>query len=135
MTWKFGDGPLFCRLDWGTGEVAPCSAAEWQSDADRDRRIICQSETAIGLLSTVFLGVEHSGGFFETMLFADDGEMQLMVGRQPTFARACAQHRRSLRAITRAAASVGGDADVFGAAKRLGYDDESWPHWLKGRLF
>jgi hypothetical protein len=79
-------------------EPDPLKWAEWFETAERQ---VARDEIGAGLVSTVFLGLDHDhmrNGppiLFETMVFADGGEIEYME-RCSTWLEAEAMHKRAV---------------------------------------
>lgn len=54
----------------------PCSSEQWTKDREDGSFKILQTQLdERNFVSTVFLGMDHVGGMFETMIFCDDVSM------------------------------------------------------------
>ena len=85
-------------------QVVPCSNlsywAEWFDDINN--RIVKQEEIGEYGVSTVFLGMEHVGGMFETMIFTEiDDELDQSFERSHTWDEAEKTHKRIVAEVRR----------------------------------
>ena len=69
--------------------------AEWMFS--NDGRRVGYDATKHAIVSTVFLGIKHVGGFFETMVFYDNGEQRTY--RYQTYEKALAGHLSRVKAL------------------------------------
>lgn len=110
--------------------IAVKSIVEWAEfmEADASNRTVGRTNLgALGIVSTVFLGLDHNYGdgpplLWETMVFGgpwdpDSGGTELR--RHTSWARAVACHRRTIRRLQRIAA-LWGSAETADAVARLG---------------
>lgn len=69
-------------------EPRPCSLEEWASNRIGPDHHLLKDEREGELVSTVFLGIEHFGGMFETMHFPSNDQT-----RCHTYDEAMVQHQ------------------------------------------
>ncbi len=76
-------------------EIVPCKNVfewgEWFENAENKRIDRSHSEDGKILISTVFLGIPHEGGMFETMAFEEEME-EIACERCRTYEDALIQH-------------------------------------------
>lgn len=87
----FGLPHCFYRLN-EQRDVVPCSFDEWGKYFGECDRIVGSDLVGPVTVSTVFLGIPHHGGMFETCLFWDDGVE--IVQRYETYDKAKAGHNK-----------------------------------------
>jgi hypothetical protein len=81
----------FAKLE--NRQIVPCTLSEWSMwDKEHQKRVIGQYETETHLVSTVFLGLDHSRTYldvrpqwFETMIFDKTQRHEPELGGKLTF--------------------------------------------------
>lgn len=80
-------------LDGDTKEVKAVGLLEWAAwFEDNDNRRVALEDNGNYRVSTVFLGIEHHGGMFETMVF-QGGFSEVDMERAETYEGALKNHK------------------------------------------
>ena len=78
--------------------VAARSTEEWVRFFESTDRIIKRTTLESGAwVSTVFLGLPHQGGMFETMIFPEGNYLEMYLERCESYEDALTQHEEALK--------------------------------------